>query len=591
MPLLKSILLSVVLIAITSFGHGQSMSKADVITLNKAAFDIRDTNPSKGLEMNLTALNQANVFKNDTVLAPIFSVRGVLFKKIGRFDSSGHYHLKALSIRETIRDTSGMANSINNLGTLYYEQGLLSKAKIYFKKALKIRLRQADKWLLPGAYNNMSIVMDELGYPDSAILYAIQGLTYVEGNPSELNDLGLNLGIMYCDHEEWMKSIKVLRRLYPALDNTVDKTLCLFNIGLAHEGLQNFDSAGYYYQQTHSIVDSSEFTDLKLNVAESDLILALKRKDLEKELQLFERYYTLSDLDRKQKINSRADEIVTRYEVDKKEAKLALLEVEQEKSKIEKTLSKRTIIGLIVFMVTLLFFLMRYFRQKHQLDKLELEAKQFEIAQLINQYELDMFEAQTIGQYAERKRIAGDLHDQVGSLLAAANLEIENLKGNSGSKNLTSIQNMIEKGIDEVRNVSHNLYNESLKGKGLKGSFEAICQSISKSKKLKIDLYFEGYVEQMKIEKEREIFKILMELLSNAMKHAEATEIVIQMNQIKNELNIIFEDNGKGFNAHTVTSSGLGLTTINSRVNALKGNWQIDSLTSKGSTTIINIPL
>jgi signal transduction histidine kinase len=82
----------------------------------------------------------------------------------------------------------------------------------------------------------------------------------------------------------------------------------------------------------------------------------------------------------------------------------------------------------------------------------------------------------------------------------------------------------------------------------------------------------------------------VQELLTNIIKHAEATEATIQFSEDENILNIMAEDNGKGFNVSEVTF-GLGLTNIEKRIENIKGNIVFDSTPGNGTTVILNIPL
>ncbi len=251
------------------------------------------------------------------------------------------------------------------------------------------------------------------------------------------------------------------------------------------------------------------------------------------------------------------------------------------------------LIGLLALIILAVIFITRFYTQKRRLAQLELEAKKQEIAKLMQGYELDLFEAQNFGQQEERQRIASDLHDRLGGLLAAVNLQVESLKYRAISEQtdeLAKVKAMISEGIIEVRNVAHDMRAEALKKHGLKGALQAISQSITASKKIKIDLYLEDLGDTSGSELEREVYKIIMELISNTLRHAKANLITLQINEIDHELTVVYEDDGIGFLYLEGQRTGLGMDNIKTRINKLHGNLNVDSQPGNGTTVIIKIP-
>jgi signal transduction histidine kinase len=88
------------------------------------------------------------------------------------------------------------------------------------------------------------------------------------------------------------------------------------------------------------------------------------------------------------------------------------------------------------------------------------------------------------------------------------------------------------------------------------------------------------------------LFRMIQEILTNAIKHAEASEITVSLTQDEDSINIIIEDNGKGFNAKNIAKKeGMGLNNITKKVEQLNGTFNIDSFEGKGTTILIDIPL
>ena len=110
---------------------------------------------------------------------------------------------------------------------------------------------------------------------------------------------------------------------------------------------------------------------------------------------------------------------------------------------------------------------------------------------------------------------------------------------------------------------------------------------------LTVDVYDFGLTERIDNSLEINIFRIIQELVTNVIKHANATEANISITQLDKKINIIVEDNGKGFYARDMVlkDNGMGLSSIEKRVEHLEGSMDIDSTLGKGTNIIIDIPV
>ena len=119
-----------------------------------------------------------------------------------------------------------------------------------------------------------------------------------------------------------------------------------------------------------------------------------------------------------------------------------------------------------------------------------------------------------------------------------------------------------------------------------------IAKKISIPGKLKVEVIPFGLEERIENALEIAIFRMIQEILTNAIKHANASEIIINLTQHDDSLNIIVEDNGKGFNLKNIDKKeGMGLTNIEKKVEQMGGVFSIDSLEKRGTSIIIDIPL
>lgn len=197
-------------------------------------------------------------------------------------------------------------------------------------------------------------------------------------------------------------------------------------------------------------------------------------------------------------------------------------------------------------------------------------------------------------QDAERKRIAGDLHDSLGSLLSTVKLRFNGLQDDFG-KNIPGkldrfkdTISMLDDAIDELRHISHNMLPVSLRRFGLKAALEAFVAQVNASEGLDARLQIFGLDRRLPEALEVAGYRICQELVQNVIKHANASGMRIQVIDHSDSLNIIVEDNGRGMVRKDI-ANGFGFTTIQAKVDLFKGSFEIDSQPGKGAMILVDL--
>lgn len=207
--------------------------------------------------------------------------------------------------------------------------------------------------------------------------------------------------------------------------------------------------------------------------------------------------------------------------------------------------------------------------------------------------EITKLEALIDGEEKERKRIAQELHDGLNGDLSAIKYRLSTLQESSLSaidlENLIKVITMIDDSCAQVRSISHNLMPSSILEYGLIESVREYCIKINNSNSFKIE--FQTFGTNLSLSKKTEtvIYRIIQELVSNILKHAKATEAMIQFNHREDELFITVEDNGIGFNT-TKISEGIGHKNVKTRVDFLNAQLDVNS-SSNGTSYTISIDL
>lgn len=209
----------------------------------------------------------------------------------------------------------------------------------------------------------------------------------------------------------------------------------------------------------------------------------------------------------------------------------------------------------------------------------------------IQKKKLENLRAMIIGEENERKRVAKDLHDGIGVLLTSVKLRLTNFEDKVEDK--SGFQNsllQIDNACTEVRRISHNMVPASLTKLGLAESMLDLFDNVKASTKIEIQeklSYSEGDFDESS---EVLLYRILQELVNNTLKYSKANTIQVEMKKVKGEYHIDYKDNGIGFDK-AKTKKGLGLKSIASRVDILKGKLSIESVEGAGAYFSITIPL
>lgn len=199
------------------------------------------------------------------------------------------------------------------------------------------------------------------------------------------------------------------------------------------------------------------------------------------------------------------------------------------------------------------------------------------------------------GQENERRRIARDLHDGLGGILTTIKMHFSNIQ-----QEITKLDelNMVEKtgsliehANAEVRKIAHEMMPGSLVKLGLTDALEELCARNSMEGKL--DVHFEKLNMDSRLSETAEVmlYRVAQELLNNIQKHSEATDVILQLSDTGEQIEMVVEDNGKGFNPDLIdTTTSMGLKSIKSRISFLNGTTIIESTLGTGTTISVSIP-
>lgn len=556
---------------------------------------------------------------------------GIVYSDLGKYDSSEMYYNKALNLSESINHLSGIASSNTNLGNLSLFQGNYAKAIDHYLTSAKIFEQLKDSSKLSTTYMNVYSLFKDLNDQKKADKYLELGNKVANSNfnksyfvVNKINDR--------IDEMDFEEIPDLLEQLQGFIDKTKDKRLEFYfhrakgeqfrlqnehrlaiqSYLLAEKAILEINDpiflADLYRVMSISYLETNQFNACKLNadkgmsiaqeIQSNDLISGLykiyadleNRKNPSKAYQDLYKASSISDSLKNSEYLKQVAFFEEQFETLKKDKELIQKqrEIDLVQLKNIKSKNQNTILWLSSFFLVMIIALL--FRQISKQRKL----KQQEILLLEQKKEKEILKAILKGEETEKKRIAQDLHDGVNSDLTVIKYCLQSIKQDELSEKPQSYihkaTEQLDLTIDNIRYISHNLSASSIIDLGLVKSVAFFCESVNI--KEKIDIHFQCYGDPtvLKQESETSIYRIIQELTINALKHAEGTEIVVQLNYNSNQLFITIEDDGKGMDEKELLKQGLGLKNVHSRIEMLGANIEMQSSKSGTSFEVI-IPI
>jgi signal transduction histidine kinase len=283
-------------------------------------------------------------------------------------------------------------------------------------------------------------------------------------------------------------------------------------------------------------------------------------------------------------------EMQAKYESDKKEQQIQLLDSENKLKQAALERNYFLIAGLIslLLLVSLGFYLWQYRNRQKQLAVLQEQKVRLREAQV---------NAVIDSQEKERRRFASDLHDGMGQLISALQLTINSIRQNRSPENRDNLfensEHILSDIHTEIRNIAFNLMPPVLIKEGLIPGLTELIRRISKSGVVKVSLSSHDMPARLSEVGEISLYRVIQEFLSNIVKHSKATQVTIDFTGYDDEIIVTLEDDGIGYSLDKFKNSeGNGWRNINSRINLIHATIDFDVVEGrKNNTVIINIPL
>ncbi|HUS00226.1 MAG TPA: ATP-binding protein [Chitinophagaceae bacterium] len=513
---------------------------------------------SAAMKISTEGLARAEKINDRFIMAQYNNVLGSIMLKLQNFEQARKYFIEQLTINRQINNKYEEAHALMNLADLSIDSKKMQEAKSYIDNAISVYRIYVAPWVYPEIkqkyiednlvypYNKMSEVYKRLNKIDSALKYCLWTIHY-----TEKHDVG----------------------------NLYDRASYYVNAGDIYNQLKKPDSALFYLVSGLNLARKIKHREIIRDAFEQiSIAFALKNR--------FDSAYTYQQFFSKLKDSIRNEN--SEREILKRDA---AMQVERQKriQQVELTrqqLWRNIIIAISIFVIAIVTILYNRRRIKQKML----------YQQQLNKQQNELMNTVINVQDKERKRIAEDLHDTLGSILSAAKLKLSAIadspvNGSNGGNNYDDTMNLLDEAVNEMRNISQNLLPASLLKLGLVSGLKNLMEKISSASGLKINFIAHGFKGRLDETIEVSIYRIILEAINNVVKHAKAKNVTVQLVQYEDYINILVEDDGVGFDRSLAAKeNGIGLNNIISRVDYMKGNIDIDTKPKAGTVINIDIP-
>ncbi|MEX0290568.1 MAG: ATP-binding protein [Flavobacteriaceae bacterium] len=538
------------------------------------------------------ALRILDLEDNKEVRAMVYANYSMSYHNSDDFEEKANYNLKAI---ELVKDNKHeVCRLYFNHAVMLANAGFTSQAKKYLRLAYKNSQSSGNNLIEAVTLKALTYYATTENKLDSAQYYLDRGLVLCKTtkSPQICFEIHSKLGEFYGDLKRYGEANAELSKAKEyALARNKIYDIMVTNITLGNNELKrgHFVKSASYFAEFDRLYQENPFPDIGLEAYRSWAEVEKQKKNYEKSNRLLEKYVAIKDSVYSNENRLLLADVNTRYETEKKDKELAeqQLQLQEQANSIlkkEKQYNQALAGALLLFFAGLGGWL--YYRQRQKI-------KSNEIMTLKAQQDILKLEALIEGEEKERVRLAQDLHDGINGDLAVIKYKITSLNPtefkDKEKEAYSEAINMLDNAVDQVRRISHNLAPPSLHNFDLTEAIKQYCNKVASANPIHIDFQFYG--NDLKLEKETEtvVYRMVQELVNNAIKHARAKEVLVQINHREYKLDIVVEDDGIGFDASS-SATGIGLQNVRSRVNYLKGELDIDS--GKGGSSIrINIDL
>jgi signal transduction histidine kinase len=569
-------------------------TEAAILFMLDNFYPIFSRNPADGVQWMEACLYYATKSGNQQLIGRSHLCLGVTNYLKGDYPQCLEHYQTALSIFEQIDDKGYIGRTCNELSVYFRKQKQFEKGLEQLERSFEVCTAAGDSGCVETSLNNRAVIYEMMGNYELAIVYYRKAEQIARATSNQVG-----LAYIYADAAECYRRKKDMDSCMILIDKSIailDSAGNLQGVGIntLNKAImltveKEYDAAVEAYEQTIAIAEEINYNDLLQNAHYELGRTYAEMKNFEKSFYHIDQSYVIRDKLLNEEKLIALSEMEVKYETEKVEKDY----LQEQQSRIESDLKvesqKKWILGIVGLFIAAVFFALFLYQRKSRIAQAEKDKA------IIAEREKGL-QAVFDAAEEERQRIAKDLHDGIGQQMSGLKMAWQNLSstipgiGEKENKRISELTKILDSTASEVRDLSHQMMPKVLEEFGL---VQAIEGMLEKSLKLTSLTYtFEHYNLDARFPRtiELSLFRITQELLNNVIKHSGASHVVVQLFKNKNQLILMVEDNGKGFESG-LKKDGHGLLNIQSRLRTIGGQVNYEASPNAGTTATIRVDL
>ncbi len=524
--------------------------------------------------------------------------KGYILNFLGKYDEAIKTYQTVIDLAKIYNNNKVISTALNNIAAIYgNKEAFVDQIRI-MKEALDYSYRKDKNGNIDFdvcALFSLTIASAyaHLEQFDSAKVYLQKSASKVfpEHNPELSIYYFLNFGNYEgarknydASNQSYLQALSIAERT----NNEIKQMQIYILLANNFQLLKKYSESIHYYKMAIVYCEKSNNIDQLIELYQTIYGVYKIIGDKANAYIYLDKYYLMNDSLNFEEDRTQFNELEKKYSLKMKDQELTYFK-DLNSVNQKSIFQSRIIIGALIGLFLLgIFFTVIYLRQQKLVNVKNQEIAQLKLSEAESLSQVEKSKAILETQEAERTRIAKDLHDEVGGTLAALKLKLQN---NNLNVNNHSAVDIVDQLARNVRQISHNMMPDAIEKFGLKNALAGYMSKLN----MQSDTIFKFQIDALefiKFSESREvaIYRIVQEVLTNALKHAKAKVVYIQMYETDGELSISIEDDGIGF-WQQETAEGIGMKNIYSRVNFLSGTIEYQSQPNKGTNVQINIPI
>lgn len=514
---------------------------------------------------------------SDTAVMNANLLQGQAYDFLGEFDQAlGIYY-------ETLK----RADALNNCYFKVHLANQISKIQqtmLNWEKGLEFSRRAKADALACGMHDDtiqinygIGLNLFKLGQTQAAIQITAQNLEAArKAGFSMATLMGIQeLSNLYAESGDFKKALDIeleAPRMPDSVLSNLSKAQIYDRLTQLTVQLKDWDNAQKYLNEAFKYSEIIQLNDYIFECYRLQSAIDEARGNYKSALQNFQQYAALKDSVYQSEYDESMAALTAKYDLERKEKTIALLEKDQQirKGQIRQ---QQTLMLLGLLLAGLVFLGIRLNNQR-------------KTQQLKTAFAQDLLKMQE----SERQRISKDLHDSVGQNILFIKNHLYRLLPSPDERLVESLETTLE----DVRNIAKDLYPNQLEQYGLESAVDTLCENARESSGIFVSSDLQGIDEKLDREAKINFYRIIQECINNSMKHAGATSIRITSRQMPGKVELMVQDNGKGFDKGMLerkSQRSFGMINIEERIKMLRGKFDLETAADKGVKLTFSIPV